>query len=247
MDLIFLGQTDSTNRHLQRLLDAGQAKEGTTVLSDMQTEGRGQRGKQWVSLPGQGIYASVLFTPASLAVGKQFQFNKAIACGVAAYIHSRTGLKAEIKWPNDILVEDKKVAGILIENNIRGSHVSSCIAGIGINLNQGNFEGEFETTPVSLLQLRGVRYDARQEMALLYPHLMSRYFQFCREGATVVSEQYNNLLYGRGRSGFYQNEAGLFSGTLLEVDEEGAAIIGKEGQITRHFHPLTRQVVNPQE
>lgn len=247
MDLIVLDTTDSTNSYLQRLFEEGRACEGTVVLSMMQTAGRGQRGKSWVSFTGQGIYASFLLIPEWLNADQQFQLNKAIAVAVVRYIQSRIQGRVDIKWPNDILVEERKIAGILIENSIRGRHMSSCIAGVGVNLNQPAFSGVYDTSPVSLRQLTGQLFHASEEVIKLYECIMDVYSLLRREGPAAIEVIYNPLLYRRNKTGLFIRDRAYFSGILIEVDQEGAAVIETESIRARHFHPVTRQVVEAQE
>jgi BirA family biotin operon repressor/biotin-[acetyl-CoA-carboxylase] ligase len=247
MDLIVLDTTDSTNSYLQRLFEEGKAGEGTVVLSRAQTAGRGQRGKGWESYTGQGLYASFLLRPEWLNSDRQFQLNKAIAVAVARYIQSRIQSRADVKWPNDILVEERKVAGILIENSIRGRQLSSCIAGVGVNLNQPAFSGIYDTTPVSLRQLTGQVFHASEEIVKLYEQIMEIYSLLRKEGPMAIDLIYNPLLYRRNKTGLFMSNRAYFSGVLLEVDQEGAAVIETNNIRSRHFHPATRQVVEAQE
>lgn len=108
------------------------APEGTTVLADEQTKGRGRMGRKWYTAPGQSLAVSILLRPYDLPMP---QLNMLTAVAVARSIERVTGLKPSIKWPNDIILEGKKVSGILIESETVGERVTSAVVGIGINVN----------------------------------------------------------------------------------------------------------------
>jgi BirA family biotin operon repressor/biotin-[acetyl-CoA-carboxylase] ligase len=130
--IYLFGEVDSTNAKL-RTLARGGAREGTVVLAESQTAGRGRRGQPWFSPSGVNLYASVLFRPA-LAVADMPAFALIPALAVADAVKD-CGLDATIKWPNDVLVAGKKVAGSLVEAAVRGDVVEYVIVGVGVNLN----------------------------------------------------------------------------------------------------------------
>jgi BirA family biotin operon repressor/biotin-[acetyl-CoA-carboxylase] ligase len=132
LQLYLFGEVDSTNAKL-RTLARGGAREGTVVLAEGQTAGRGRRGQPWFSPSGVNLYASVLFRPA-LAVADLPLFSLIPALAVVDAVKD-CGLDATIKWPNDVLVDGKKVAGSLVEAAVRGDVVEYVIVGVGVNLN----------------------------------------------------------------------------------------------------------------
>lgn len=243
MNLIVLSSVDSTNNYLQTLFDNNSLDEGTVVISLEQTKGRGQRGNSWQSLPGDGLYASILFLPPNFSVENQYYLNKAIACGTARYIASKVNDDVKIKWPNDILIGDKKVAGILIENSIRGSFLSSCIAGIGINLNQLHFDFNYLTPGTSLRISSNNRYDPELEITKLFNEIWSDYQLLLKGKYDLVAEDYQKLLYKVGEESRFISDQEFSKGILIEVDKEGAAIIEVDGKRLRCIHPQTRMIV----
>ena len=149
----------STNSELARLAAEG-APHGTVVSCTAQTSGRGQRGNTWESAPGENVTMSVLIRPDGVAPREQFAISEAVALAVAetldAYLPS--GMRAEVKWPNDIYVGDRKICGILIENRISSTEICHSIAGIGLNINQKRFFSD-APNPVSLHQLTSQDHD----------------------------------------------------------------------------------------
>lgn len=243
MNLIVLTSVDSTNNYLQTLLGNNPLEEGTVVISLEQTHGRGQRGNTWQSLPGDGLYASILFLPQQFSVENQYYLNKAIACGTARYIASKVDQDVRIKWPNDILIGDKKVGGILIENGVRGNQLSSVIAGIGINLNQLDFDLNFATGATSLRIVTNKRYSPENEIVELFKEVWTDYQRLLEKGFQAVNNEYKSLLYQQGAEVKFTSDGEIFKGILLDVDDEGAAVVEVDGKPMRCVHPHTRMVV----
>lgn len=243
MNLIVLTSVDSTNNYLQALLENNPLEEGTVVISLEQTKGRGQRGNTWQSLPGDGLYASILFLPEQFSVENQYYLNKAIACGTAKYISSKVDDDVKIKWPNDILIGDRKVGGILIENSIRGNHLSSVIAGIGINLNQLDFDFNFGTNATSLRIISNKRYSPENEISELFKEIWTDYQRLLMKEFESVNEEYRILLYKNGEEAKFKADQEVFKGILLDVDDEGAALVEVDGKRMRCIHPHTQLLV----
>lgn len=240
MNLIILPSIDSTNNYLQQLLGDGMVSEGTVVVALEQTSGRGQRGKTWESAPGLGLYLSLLLEPVNWVVDKQFVLNKAVAVGVARYLETKTSADICIKWPNDLMAGGSKIAGILIENNVRGHLLSSVIVGIGINLNHPSFPTQFETPPTSLFRLTGLHYDAEDEARELYRFVWLAYRQLMAGEQHWVEAEYLHRLYKRGEKAAYAMGDDIFFGVLQQVDDQGQAIIRRGGTDETFPHPLVR-------
>lgn len=240
MNLIVLTSVDSTNNYLQQLVNQELAAEGTVVLALEQLKGRGQRGKVWESHPGLGLYCSVLFQPPSWHVEKQFVLNKAVAVGVALYLESRTAADIRIKWPNDLMADGKKIAGVLIENNVRGSFLSSVIAGIGINLNQQVMSDQYETRATSLFLLNRLQYDAETEVQELFRFLWQVYRQLISGEKEWVEAQYMHRLYKQGTRAAFTKEDEVFFGVLESVNDNGQALITTDGITQPYSHPVVR-------
>ena len=136
-DIIWLQSVDSTNEEAKRHISD---IDNLSVLSAYeQTEGRGQRGNTWTSTPGENLMFSIVLKNPKISARDQFGINEITSLSVVDFL-SQHGISARIKWPNDIYVGSKKICGILIENSLRGSVISSSIIGIGLNVNQRNFD-----------------------------------------------------------------------------------------------------------
>ncbi|WP_428657381.1 biotin--[acetyl-CoA-carboxylase] ligase [Runella sp.] len=136
----YLPSCQSTNDEAAVLLRQGEGLEGTVVITDHQMAGRGQRGNRWLAKPGENFTLSLILHPHFLTPGEQFRLNIAVSLGVYDFLSPYLGNFLKIKWPNDIYVKNQKLGGILIENTVQGSRVESSIVGIGLNINQLDFE-----------------------------------------------------------------------------------------------------------
>lgn len=145
METLFTGQTiirlnsvDSTNNYAASLLNTTNVPEGTVIVAQEQTAGRGQRGADWLTIPGKNLTFSLILQPKFLTPDHQFLLSQAVALAIYEVIAGYDP-GAIIKWPNDILVNGKKIAGILIENRLSGKNLGHSVIGIGINVNQETF------------------------------------------------------------------------------------------------------------
>ena len=154
-NIVRLNDVDSTNSFALSLLRNTEMEEGAVITAHAQTLGRGQRGNTWFSEPGKIITCSILLKPNFLNINLQFDLTRAIALGLSDLLNDLLPSSAiNIKWPNDIIADGKKIAGILIENVINGTRVSTSVVGIGLNVNQQHF-GIDAAHAVSISQLDG--------------------------------------------------------------------------------------------
>ena len=164
--------------------------EGTVVITDKQTSGKGQRLNSWLSEPKSNLICSYILHPAFLAAKNQFSLSAAVALSVSDVVAELlVDQTVQIKWPNDVLVNGKKVAGILIENMLRGSNIDCSIVGIGLNVNQTKFQDLPNATSLKLVS--GVDYDIQEVLPELNAQLEKRYLQL-REGKQHESLQLLN-------------------------------------------------------
>lgn len=157
-----LNQTDSTNAEMRRLAAKGMAPHGMMVSAVEQTAGRGQRGNSWEAQPGANVTMSLMLRPARLEARRQFLLSVAVSLGVTEalgrFVEPR---RVNVKWPNDIYIDDRKVCGILIENTLSGPSVAASIVGVGLNVNQTRFLSD-APNPVSLAMVTGKNYSVEE-------------------------------------------------------------------------------------
>ena len=231
MDCLFVGQNiieltsvDSTNSYLAKLTLDDFIPEGTVVITNQQLKGRGQRGNSWLSEPNKSLIISVLLLP-KIELKKQFLFNKFIALSVCQAI-SHYGLCAKIKWPNDILINNKKISGILIENTTRSNKIEKSIVGIGINVsnslesipNATSLEMSLENTP-SIAEL----------LALICEKIEKNYLLF-KQDSILINELYHKNLYKIGKEQIFVKDEHSFSGIIKCVNEFGQLVVDVDGK-----------------
>jgi BirA family biotin operon repressor/biotin-[acetyl-CoA-carboxylase] ligase len=142
-------QLESTNSSALDIISKSNPSEGTAIMTSFQTQGKGQYGRVWRSSKGKNILCSIILYPHFLSLENQFFLNVFSALAVRKLISGLVKSKVCIKWPNDIYIEDKKVAGILIQNSIQGLRLNSSVVGIGLNVNQTDFNKDL-INPTSL-------------------------------------------------------------------------------------------------
>ena len=155
MNFLLLEQVDSTNSYVS--VHAGELDDMTMVIADTQTAGRGQRGNSWESEPGRNLTFTLLHRPEGIAPREQFAISEATALAIADFLEE-TGIRAKVKWPNDIYADDGKIAGILIELSLTGSAITDSRIGVGLNVNQREFRSD-APNPVSMANLLGADTD----------------------------------------------------------------------------------------
>ena len=191
---VHLLETDSTNNYARTLLRDKLPIEGTVVTADKQTNGRGQRTNSWVTEPNMNLTCSYILRPAFLAAKDQFLLSAAVALAVFDLVSAEIEEgPVKIKWPNDILVGEKKIAGILIENSLRGSNLDNSIVGIGINVNQCEFPVGINAT--SLKQILGSDSEIEVILSELNSKLEKRYLQLRQGQNQAILSQFNQNLF----------------------------------------------------
>lgn len=233
-------KTDSTNRVAMELGYAGEP-EGAVILAEEQTAGRGRSGRSWHSERGAGLYVTLLLRPRLSPVQAPLL---TMLAGLSAHsaIQAQTGLSAELKWPNDILMEGKKVGGILTEMHAEPTQVRFVIVGIGINTNQEKFPHDIASVATSLRKESGRTHSRLELLVRLLNEFESDYNQFLREGARYVVDRFERVSgFANGKrvrveTGFetyFGTTAGLTSDGLLQVKrEEGPVTMVVAGDVT---------------
>jgi len=223
--LVCLKETESTNAVAFRLAEEG-APEGTVVIADAQSAGKGRLGRVWLSPAGVNLYCSVVLRPPISPVAAcQLTFLSVVA--VARAIENCTALVPQIKWPNDILISGKKVAGLLNEMNAETEKVNFVVLGIGVNLNMRHAQlGEGVRHPASsLLEEGGVEVDRVRFARTLLAELDELYDRFLIEGEAPVRAEWLERSAIRGRSVRVSCGAREFSGVVQGVDAFGALLV----------------------
>jgi len=227
-------ETDSTQRVARDLAREG-APEGTVVIAERQTSGRGRLGRQWHSPPGLNLYCSIVLRP-PLAPGAVPQLALVAGAAVAAAVAEEAGARPAIKWPNDVLVDGRKVAGILVEMDSEMERVYHVIAGIGVNLNTpaSSFPRELRAKATSLLAATARRVDRAAFTGRLLAALEARYGRFLSAGFESVRAEWEGFSCLTGTEVRVAGPEGDVGGRVLGVDSDGALRLARpDGGVVR--------------
>lgn len=197
-------------------------------MADSQTGGKGQRGKSWDSEFGKNILCSVVVFPEHLRIQEQFLISAAVSLALCKTL-STLGIEAQIKWPNDIMVKGKKIAGILIENQLSDQHVEASVIGVGLNVNQVEFNPEYTWPATSVkAQLRASTDFNRDEILLDFLKNLHAYLDRSKFGKTSIQSAYNERLMLKGNHVFYTYMDTRIHGLLKGVTLLGELVIQSE-------------------
>ena len=221
-------RTDSTNRVGMELGHAGEP-EGAIVIAEEQTAGRGRAGRAWHSERGTGIYVTLLLRP-KLAPVQAPLLTMMAGLSARAAIQSQTGLEVDLKWPNDLLIDGKKVGGILTEMHAEPSQIRFVIVGIGINVNQEKFPAELAPIATSLRVQTGRNQSRMELLVRLLGEFENDYNRFLREGAATVTQRFESVsTYARGKRVNVSNGVESYSGITAGLSPEGLLQVEREG------------------
>ena len=221
-----LDKVDSTNNFAANLIEEQLCRNGALILADTQTAGKGQRGSLWESEPGKNLLCSYVYFPDNLSVNFLQEFNMCLSISLIKCLNYFE-IDAEIKWPNDILVDGKKISGILIENNVRAGKVKSMIFGIGLNINQQSF---LNLGATSMALIRGAEFSI-DEVSLQLTKEFNHWVSFVGGDHQDLKLFYLNLLYGINTIHRFQSQDQEFEGIIVGVNDFGDLEINVLGEI----------------
>ena len=220
MSIIHVKETKSTNEHLKQLLGKQELDEGTILLADFQTSGRGQGENAWESEAGKNLLFSLLLRPDFLEAEEYFAITEVISLAIRDVLLLYLKDNVTIKWSNDIYWRDKKIAGILIENNILDNKIISSIIGIGLNVNQKEFVSDAKN-PISMTEITGVKYALNEVLQKIQLAILHHYVVLMEDGFDAVHEKYLNALYRKEGFHNYEAKGKTFSAVLADVEKSG--------------------------
>ncbi|MDL2221505.1 biotin--[acetyl-CoA-carboxylase] ligase [Parabacteroides sp. OttesenSCG-928-N08] len=232
-EIIHLGTVVSTNLHLRDRCEETPLTEGSVVWADYQTAGRGQQGNHWESEMAKNLTFSVLLYPDVIPANQQFLISQIAALSIKKMLDKYTA-DIRIKWPNDIYWRDKKIAGMLIENDLTGYAIYRSIIGIGINVNQELFHSK-APNPVSLLQICGKKYHRADLLDEFLHYFYGYYLLLLQEKQEEIQTAYFKALYRNDDFYRYEDENGVFEAVIQEVMPTGHLLLQRrDGSISRY-------------
>jgi BirA family biotin operon repressor/biotin-[acetyl-CoA-carboxylase] ligase len=234
--ILFSRIVDSTNDWAKELAMYG-AYEGTVVIAETQTTGRGRLGREWVSTSG-GLWFSLILRP-KLHPIEAVKLTFVAGLAVAKVLHETFDLKVETKWPNDVLVNGRKICGILTEMNTTGENVNFVVVGVGVNANfdvKKVFPGQLKKVATSLENELGRKVQREKLFRSLLERLENLYELFTKEGFKPVLKEWKSYAGFLDRQVEITGPTEKLSGLALDVDHEGALVVRLEdGTIRRVF------------
>ncbi|RKE90915.1 biotin--[acetyl-CoA-carboxylase] ligase [Ichthyenterobacterium magnum] len=234
MHIIKLNAIDSTNSYLRALSTNVPLDDYTVVVAKHQTNGRGQMGTHWQSQDSKNLMVSVFKDVSFLDVDYHFYISIVVSLSIYDTLKSFNIKKLKVKWPNDILSEDKKIAGVLIENVIKQNQMQGSIIGFGINVNQKEFTNLPNASSLHLIS--GKLFDLDEVLHLVLSK-MKYYFFLLKEGEfDILISTYQDHLFRKNKPSTFKNTEGvLFSGFIEGVSNSGNLQIRLEDDIIKEF------------
>lgn len=222
--IYYYDETDSTNVRASRLAEEG-AEHGTLVVADQQDAGKGRRGRGWSSLPGTGIFMTLILKP-ELNPSNASMLTLVAAMAVAKGITRCTGMEAKIKWPNDIVINGKKVVGILTEMSAQMDYVNHIVVGVGINVNNESFPEEIAQNATSLLLQSGKRVNRAALIEAVWEEFEHYYDRFMAyQDLRDLRKEYDASLANKGQKVRVLDPKEPFEGVAQGITDRGELIV----------------------
>lgn len=230
---VFLEETASTNETLKVLYGSEPLPEGALVYTHYQTQGKGYLNNVWESERGENLLLSVLLKPNFLLAEEQIWLNIAISLALRETASQFAGREAHIKWPNDIYIGDKKIAGILLENTLQGNKIKYCVAGMGLNVNQANFQYPHAASLFHFSQhradLKALRLELMNQLNHFYGRLQGKLY-------SPLWELYHKHLLGRGEYAQFRKGSVIFEGLIMGIDKKGRLHVEVDDEVKCFVH-----------
>ena len=234
MLIIKLNAIDSTNSYLKQLSMEEFIADDTIVVANYQTQGRGQMGTSWVSTDSKNLMFSVFKEVSFLPAEQSFYISIATSLAIIKALEQFLIPKLRVKWPNDILSENKKICGVLIENVIKQSHLKATIIGIGLNVNQTNFNNLPKASSLHLLT--GKVFDLDEVLRVILENLTFYFNLLKEEKYQELKDTYESLLFRKDKPSTFKNaEGSLFSGFIKSISNSGNLQVLLEDDVLKEF------------
>ena len=223
-EIHFYDQIDSTNNEARKIAENG-AQHGTLVITECQNGGRGRRGKTWISPSGSGIWMSIILRP-EMEPYNASMLTLIAALAATSAIRKCCGTECYIKWPNDIVLNGKKICGILTEMSAEPDAVNYVVIGIGINVNTTEFDEEIKAVASSLFAETGQKIKRSMLVAAFATEFEKYYDIFIQtQDMSHLVEEYNSMLINAGKEVTITDSKGAFSGIAIGTDNKGQLIV----------------------
>lgn len=234
MPIIKLNAIDSTNSYLRALNVEVKVDDYTTVVTELQTNGRGQMGTVWNSEASKNLTFSVFKDVSQIYIEYPFYISIATSLAILKTLQGFNIPKLSVKWPNDILSENKKICGILIENVIKQNNLYASIIGVGLNVNQAKFNNLPKAS--SLIAITGSVYNLDEILKAILLNLKGYFLELENGNLKTLKDEYENYLFRKNKPSTFKNAKGLvFSGFIKAISNSGNLQVLLEDDIIKEF------------
>ena len=232
--MLELDEVTSTNDFLRGYRPLGGERKLTLVTAEFQTAGRGAGTNRWESERSQNLVFSMLTHPRHIRVEEVFVLSEVLALSIRDAVADFVNEEVKIKWPNDIYCGDRKVCGMLLENDLRSGHIENCVMGVGININQTLFRSD-APNPVSLAQILGHTVEPRFVLERLVENFVHLYELTEQGQRDHLHQLYLSHLYRWGQRHQFVDDNGRFWATILDVKPTGHLMLIDDDGATREY------------
>ncbi len=215
---------NSTNEEALRLIAEDRAQEGLVLQAHDQTRGRGTGNNRWESEPGKNLTFSLVLCPHFLEPSQQFVLTEMVSLALFEVVEHRLGSDClSIKWPNDLWFKDKKLAGVLVQNRIKGNRLDYSVVGVGLNVNQKKFLTD-APNPASMIHFSGKEENLSGLLEEILKQL-SHAYEKIKRNIKSLEDSYLQKLYRIGEWSEYSDEAGFFTAKITGIDLYGRLLM----------------------
>lgn len=232
--MLYIKKVDSTNTYARQLVLAGDSASNFCVVASQQMQGKGQLGAVWHSEGEKNLTFSLAFQHLKLSIQHQFKLSALVSLNLVKALQSLGFFKIQLKWPNDIILNKQKIAGILIENIVQRTVINTSIVGIGINVNQTSFIGLPQAS--SLKNATGIHYDLDEVLQTVLLEMEKIPIQLASRSMQDVLEQYHNFLFRKQKASMFKFPDGtLQPGIIQSVQPNGSMRVSFEDDVQKDF------------
>ena len=240
--IIQIDRVSSTNNYAAKLLNQTKIPFGAVIMAQFQDDGRGQRGAVWQSKSGENLLFSAILDGSLMKECPPFYLSKCVAVSIKDTLSYFLKHKIHLKWPNDVLVERRKIAGVLIESQWKGNNLFSSIIGVGLNVNQTHFEYGFDATSMKLLSAND--YDLKEVLQVLCAKLNFNFNRLLSKEYSGLQQDYLSSLYKYNEKTHFKIGEKLEEVVLKDVNENGMVSLEMlGGKIKEYDVSQARQII----
>ena len=234
MNIIKLDAIDSTNSYLKKIILEKDISDYTIVTANFQTEGKGQLGYMWESEDSKNLLCSIYKKDLGIKVEDQFVLSMLVSLSIIRTLEKLNLPKLYIKWPNDIMSDNKKICGILVENMVKQNSIKESVIGIGLNVNQDTFKNLPNAT--SIKKIKGVAFNIDELLNDLVNNIKKQFSDFNQSNIDLVFRQYEDVLYRMNIPSTFKNSEGdVFTGFIKGVNNLGRLKVLLEDNLTKSY------------